>query len=181
MASHRETVLSADKKAMLVSFAARGDMVAQAIIDGFNTRLVEGGALRTPTTASTQATGTGATAWRVNTDLVIAVVDGVAKAVDPQADISIHSATQYLVSGQSAVAAVVLKVAANGAASVIAVKGAAATTGAQVAPTDAAIQAAVGAGLSWLKLGEVTLNRTADTTVTQTQDNTKRDIGLVFA
>lgn len=181
MASKNDISIIAKYKTMLFGQAKAGDHTAQAIVDGFNDRLMTGGLVKVATTVSTQAAGAAATAWRVNVDAVVAVVDGVTKELVNQVDVVIHSATQYLVNGQSAIAAVVLKVAADGTASIVTVKGTAATTGTQVAPTDAAIQTAVGAGLPWLKLGETTLSRTADTVVAQTWDNTKRDVGLVFA
>lgn len=181
MASKNDIVIISKYKTELLTQAKAGNHVAQALIDGFNDRLMTGGLVKAPTTPSAQITGAGATTWNVNVDALVGVVDAVTKELAAQADVAIHSATQYLTNGQSAIAAVVLKVAANGTASIVTAKGAAATTGAQVAPTDAAIQTAVGAGLSWLKLGETTLNRTGDTTVTQTYDNTKRDVGLVFA
>jgi hypothetical protein len=56
------------------------------------------------------------------------------------------------------------------------VKGTPDTTGTQVAPTDAEIQTAVGAGNDWVKIAECTLNRTGDTTVTESQDNTGRPV-----
>lgn len=181
MPSKNDIVLSNDRKALLVSLATRGDAVAKALIDGFNDRLVAGGLVKAPTTASTQVTGAGATNWNVNADALVAVVDAGVKELLASVDVVIHDTTQYLVNGQSAIAAVVLKVAANGTASIVTAKGAAATTGVQVAPDAAAIQTAVGTDLPWLKLGETTLNRTGDTTVTQSYDNTKRDVGLVFA
>lgn len=181
MPSKNDVVLIAQYKTELLTQAKAGNHIAQAIIDGFNDRLMTGGLVKAPTTPSAQLTGAGATTWNVNTDALVAVMDAVTKELVAQADVVIHSATQLLTNGQSAIAAVVLKVAANGTASIVTVKGAAATTGAQVAPTSAAIQTAVGAGLPWMKLGETTLNRTGDITVTQTYDNTKRDVGLVFA
>lgn len=181
MPSKNDIVLNADRKAILVSLASRGDAVAKALIDGFNDRLVTGGLVAAPTTPSAQLTGAGATSWRVNVAALVGVVDAVTKELAAQADVIVHDTTQYLTNGQSAIAAVVLKVAANGTASIVTAKGAAATTGSEVAPDDAAIQTAVGAGLPWLKLGESTLNRTGDIAVTQTYDNTKRDVGLVFA
>jgi hypothetical protein len=129
-----------------------------------------------PTTASTQATGVGATAWRVNLAAGVARIGTAAKDFAAQPDFVVHSATQLVANGQSAVAALVAKNVA-GTVTILAVKGAAATTGQQKAPTDAAIQLAVGAGVDWVKLCEATLNRTADTTVTQSQDNTKADLG----
>jgi hypothetical protein len=149
--------------------------VLKGIVNGLKNRMT----LRAdaPTTASTQVTGAGATTWRVNLSAGLAIVDGVVKDFVAQADRVIHSATQLVTSGQSCVAAIVAKNVA-GTITLVDVKGVAATTGAQVAPSDATIQAAVGAGVSWVKVCEITINRTADTTVTQSQDNSKGDVGI---
>lgn len=159
----------------------QGQVNADAALSGPNVSInftrrnsqIMGGLAGAPTTASTQATGAGATAWNVNVAALLASVAGVIKELAAAADFAIHSATQLVANGQSCVAALVLKN-VTGTISMVAVKGSAATTGAQVAPTDSAIQAAVGAGNPWIKLAECTLNRTGDTTVTQSQDNTKR-------
>lgn len=129
-----------------------------------------------PTTASTQATGAGNTAWRLNVAAGVAKLGAAAKDFAAQADLVVHSGSQLLANGQSCTAALVVKNVA-GALSMVAVKGAAAATGSQMAPTDSAIQAAVGAGHDWVKVCEATLNRTGDTAVTQTQDNSKGDLG----
>ncbi len=139
-------------------------------------RNVQGGLASAPTTPSTQATGAGITVWRVNLSHIIAMIGGNTFEQVATADYVIHDTTQYpsLDSLDSAVASLVLKRAANGTITLIVVKGAAAVTPAQVAPTDAEIQTAVGAGLQWLRLADCTINRTADTTVTQSQDNKVR-------
>jgi hypothetical protein len=151
----------------------------KALSRGFDNTVANGLMAAAPTTPSTQATGTGNTAWRVNLDKGVVVVGGVRKEFAAEADRVLHSASFYtsLDSGDSAIVAIVAKKAANGAVTLVNVKGAAAVTGLQVAHTDAQIQAAVGAGLDWVKVCECTLNRTADTTVTQTQDNAKADFG----
>lgn len=133
-----------------------------------------------PTTASSQLTGTGNTTWNLNIGVGMVAVGAVAKSYDPQVDFSIHAGS-YLTgfaNGTSCIAAIVAKK-VTGTVSIVAVKGTPATTGTQVAPTDAEIQAAVGAGNSWVKLGETTLNRTGDTTVTQSYDQIKRPIPAV--
>src|SRR5262245_4833179 len=58
-----------------------------------------------PSNASTQATGAGATVWRVNLDKGVVVVGGVKKEFAAEADRVIHDTTQYpsLDSGDSAV------------------------------------------------------------------------------
>lgn len=138
------------------------------------------GQVSAPSTPSTQATGTGNTLWNVNLAQAVGQVKRSAGAVDvgviaAAADTAIHTGS-YLTgfaSGTSCVAAVVM---ANNAGTItfVTVKGTPATTGTQVAPTDAQITTGVGHA-NWIKVAETTINRTADTTVTQTYDNTKRD------
>lgn len=149
--------------------------VLKAITDGFNNRLLTVPCCSAPTTASTQATGTGTLNWRVNLANLVVVVAGVVKEFAAQADFVIHNTATVVASGQSVVAAIIAKN-LNGTVSLLVVEGAAATTGAQVAPTDAAINKAT-ANMPWVKLAECTLNRTADTTVTQTCNNAVADIG----
>lgn len=160
------------------ALALQTDLVAryfaESLVDRKNR--VESGLLASaPTTASTQATGAGNTTWRVNLSAGVVVVGGVAKSLDVAADTSIHSGSQLVTNGQSCIAALVAKN-VTGTVSVQAVKGTAATTGSQVAPSDAAIQTAVGADNAWVKLAECTINRTGDTTVTQSENNAMRPI-----
>lgn len=139
---------------------------------------VEGCECETPTTGSTQATGaTGVTDWNVNLRAGVVIVGGVALNVADDADYDVHSGS--IVTGlQSTYTVVAALVAKNvsGTVSLQVVLGTAALTagGTAVGPTDAVIQAAVGAANSWVKIAELTINRTADTTVTQSQDNSKR-------
>lgn len=158
------------------AIALQTDLVARyfaALLADRQNRVEAGLLAGTPTTASTQITGTGNTTWNVNVAAGVVVVGGVAKDLAAAADTAIHSGSQLVTNGQSCAAALVAKN-VSGTVTVVAVKGTAATTGSQAAPTDAAIQTAVGAGNAWVKLAECTLNRTGDTTVTQSQDNTKR-------
>jgi len=126
---------------------------------------------------ATHVTSTGACAWRVNTAEGAVVVDGVYGSIAVAADYAVHATTAIngLAVGTSVVAAIVAKNVA-GTISVDAVIGTPATTGSQVPPTDAVIQAELGADVSWVRLTDATLNRTADTTLTQSQDNTVRPI-----
>ena len=136
-------------------------------------RIIEGGMISAGSTPSAQITGAGATSWRINVTQLVGVVDNVEITLAATTDTLIHGSTLLLTNGQSAVAAVVLQNVA-GTITMTTVKGSAATTGAQVAPTDTQIVAAVGAANSWVKIAETTLNRTGDTTVTQTYANEKR-------
>ena len=140
---------------------------------------IDGGLAGTPTTASTQATGaTGALAWRINVDKMVGTLDGVAFELAAQADFVVYSGAGPITAApaQSIVYALVLLQAANGTFSTVVVAGTAAATGSQVAPTDAVIAAdvTVAAGLRWVRLADLTINRTADTTVTQSQNNKVR-------
>jgi hypothetical protein len=152
----------------------------EALRNEMQNRVLYGGRVAAPTTSSTQASGVGNTTWRVNISEIMAVVGGVAADIAAQADYAIHSGSLYtgLSSGNSAVATVVMQN-SGGTVSMAVVKGAAAATGSQVAPTDAEIQAALGAGVEWIKVAECLLNRTADTTVTQSQDNLVRPMTSV--
>lgn len=146
----------------------------QARADAQN-KIVGGGPVAgAPTTASTQITGAGATNWRVDLAAFLVIVDGVAKEFAVEADRVIHDTTQLVANGQSCTAAIVAKN-VSGTITLVNVKGAAATTGSQLAPTDAEIDAAV-SDVPWVKVCECTINRTADTTVTQSQDNAKRPL-----
>ena len=140
-------------------------------------RLIQGGRVIDPTTASTQATGaSGTTAWRVDRRELFGAFGGVADEVALAADVLLANGDVGLTDGKSLVAAVIVTISA-GAFVMDKVLGTAATTGTQVAPTDAAIQTALGAGVKWLRLCDATINRTGDTTVTQSQNNKVRYTG----
>ena len=132
-----------------------------------------------PTTPSAQLTGAGNTTWSVDLTAGTVIVNSVLKEFAAQADYAIHSGSLYtgLTNGKSAIATIVAKNVA-GTVTMAVVKGAAATTGSQVAPTAAEIQAAVGAANTYVVLQECLISRTGDTTVTQAQDNTKMRIGV---
>lgn len=143
-----------------------------------------------PTSASTQATGaTGATALNVNISAGIVAVNGQLKEFTAAVDTSLWDTTVYtgddsgagtttLTNGKSAIVTLVAASSSatrgSGTITLVQVHGATATTGAQVAATDAEIQTKVGASLPWVKIAEVTVNRTGDTTVTQSQNNILR-------
>jgi len=143
---------------------------------------VEGGLVVAPTSASTQASGVGNTVWRINVSALLATVDGVIAELVVQADNVIHTGSLLtsFADGYACVAAVVLKN-VTGTISLVTVKGTTALWGAQVAPSAAVIQAAVGAGNAWVKLGETTLRRTGDTTVVQSYNNIVRSWPVAVA
>jgi hypothetical protein len=140
-------------------------------------RVHEGGLVGDPTTPSSQATGTGNTLWNINIGALIASVGNVPVEIAAAADTAIHSGSFLtgFTSGKSCVAAVVLKN-VSGTITCVTVKGTPATTGSEVGPDDATIQTAVGANNNWIKLAETTLNRTGDTTVTQSHNNAVRPL-----
>lgn len=158
------------------------DFVVQALAVAGGSRILNGLLSTAPTTASTQATGTGNTAWNVNVDKGVLYVGGKEAELAATTDLHVHSGSQLVTNGQSCEAALVCYLNA-GNPTLLAVKGAAAATGSQVAPTDAAISTAVDAAASgknvdWVKVAHLTINRTGDTTVTQSQDNSVSDRGL---
>jgi len=146
----------------------------------WNQKHIEGCMLDDPTTPSTQAAGIGNTAWRVNMGAGIKVVDGTPVSQALTADIVVHSGSLLagFVLGNSAIASIV---AYGATGTILSVIGTPALIGAAAAPTKAAIQTAVDvaaavADTAWTAIGETRLDRTLDTTVVQTLDNTKRPL-----
>jgi hypothetical protein len=132
--------------------------------------------LTDPSTGSSQLTGEGNTTWNVKIAAHECEVGGVNKVFAEQDDFSVHAGS-YLAgfaNGTSCIAAIVNKN-VSGTVSTVAVKGTPATTGSEVAPTDTEIQAAVGAANAWVKVGEITLERDGDTSVAESQQNTKQE------
>lgn len=171
--------LTVIEKAKLILLAKAGNTLARAILDGFNNRVIEGLWGSAATTPSAQLTGNGNTTWNINLEKGLAVVAGVVKDFAASVDLEIHSGSELMDSGQECIAAIVAKN-VGGTVSLVAVKGTVAADGAAVGPSDATIQAAVGAGNAWVKVLETKLRRTADTTVAQTYDHSKRDFGPTF-
>jgi hypothetical protein len=125
-----------------------------------------------PSTPSAQLTGTGNTTFNVQAAAHQCTVGGVKKTFAAQDDIDVHSGSYIagFANGSSVIAAIVNQNNA-GTVTTVTVLGTPATSGSEVAPTDAEIQAAIGATFPWVKVGETTLARTGDTTVAQTYDN----------
>ncbi len=139
-------------------------------------RVHAGGIVKVATTPSAQLTGVGNTTWSVDVEAIIAACGGVLKEIALAADFSIHAGSFLtgLASLSSAIAAIVLKN-VSGTVTMVAVIGTPfVTASGGVGPSDAVIQAAVGAGNAWVQVSEATLNRTADTTVTESWDSTQR-------
>lgn len=144
----------------------------------FANRVITGMLVGAPTSASTQATGaSGASDYNVDITPGILAVDGVALEFAVQADFAIGNDSAEMIVGQSKIYTIIaVKSLMQAAPRLQVVKGAAATTGAQVAPTDDEIDAMFADNTKWFRLAEVTVNRTADTTVTQSQNNAKRPL-----
>lgn len=158
-----------------ITAAPGSDMTAAGAIVADGKGVVSGLAVGAPTTPSSQITGAGNTTWNVNVDAGLLRIDGATETVLASADLSVHAGTNLLsTSGKSCAASIVASV-SGGVVTVQAVKGAEANTGSQLAPTAAAIQAAVGPGVSYVVLGNTTLNRTGDLVVTQTYDTSAQD------
>lgn len=138
-------------------------------------RVHDGLKIADPTTPSDQLTGAGGFLdWNVDISEGTVAVNGVLAEITEQADFDVSHGVAVVTNGQSCIAAIVAKL--DGSISVVAVKGTAATTGSQRAPTDAVIQAAVGAGKPWVLLGETTVSRTGDLVVSQAHNNKLRPI-----
>jgi len=142
----------------------------------FQNRVIEGMLVGVPTTPSSQVTGAGAYDFNADIATGLLAVDGTVKEYAVQADYDVGSgAAAILIVGQSVVYSIIAyKSKGDGVVYMKSVQGVVATTGLQVAPTDAAIEANLADGTFWYRLANVTVNRTGDTTVTQSQDNTVR-------
>ncbi len=135
---------------------------------------VDGGFVKDPTTASAQLTGTGNGSYRVDITPGIVYVDGKKLEVGA-ADQLLEAAGNIMASGNSKVYAVIAWMHPDtGAVALKIVAGTAATTGSQVAPSVSDIEAVIHDKAAWVHIANVTVNRTGDTTVTQSQDNTVR-------
>ena len=157
-----ERAVATDLAALKTAAAAVTTAPVYGVIDGL--------LVTDPTSSSSQSAGTGATTWNVNVTAGAVMVGSVEKYHAAQADLSVHASTMLLTNGQS-VYAWVLEQNSGGTLTTVVVKGTAATTGAEVAPTTAQIVAALGAGVTYTKLALCHLSRTGDTTLVQTQAN----------
>lgn len=126
-----------------------------------------------PTTPSSQITGAGNTDWNVDITTGSCIVNSVEGTFAAQADFDMHSGSQLLTNGQS-VYAWIVAAESGGTVTQTKVVGTPATTGSQTIPTDADITTGVGHA-NWIKLTLCLLNRTGDTTVTQSQSNIYRE------
>ena len=142
-----------------------GNLYSGGILNPTNDLLVTD-----PTTPSTQASGVGATEWRVNVGAGDSEIVGFQAHANAAADTVLHDTDQLIANGEEVYAYVVRSL-AGGVTSTSVVLGTPAAIGAAVAPTDAAIFAAVGSNV---KVALCYLKRTADTTLVQSQTNAVR-------
>lgn len=156
-----------------LGYGIAGSVAAEAEL--FNNWVAQGALVEAPTTASAQLTGTGNGTYRYNLTHGIVHVDTTIKEIAAAADQLLEAAGNIMASGYSKVYSIIQwKNPSTGVISTKSVPGTAALTGAQVAPTLAEIEATIPDGAWWVHLADVTVNRTADTAVTQSADNTVR-------
>src|SRR5438270_6349862 len=97
-------------KEQIRHFATGGDMVAQFLMQTIGNGVMDGsGFVTDPTTPNAQVTGAGATTWNADVAHMIANFHGSLGELAKQTNVSIHSGSQLVAAGQSAVAALVLK------------------------------------------------------------------------
>lgn len=154
----------------------------------FNTRVIQGMVYGTATTVCVQATGTGAYHYHVNLHAMgtaapagIIIIDGLVSQIAAAADINLGSGTTgnaILASGQSIIYAIYYyRGLADNVIRQGIYAGAVATTGAQVAPTNAQIEATLATGTVYLRTLDMTINRTGDVdTMTFVYDHTVRNL-----
>jgi hypothetical protein len=152
-------------------------------------RILSGLLVTDPTTPSSQETGAVSAVFNINITEGYGIAAGLisdqeyAGTTDVDVEQS-YTAVPVLEVGQSVVLAVILRaeIGEEPGSSVNAVFGTPATTGSQVPPTDDEIKYALEndefltLSPEYARIALVTLNRTGDTTVTQSADNTWRDV-----
>ena len=130
---------------------------------------VWGAFVKKGTTAPAQLTGTGNGTFKYDISDGVVIVDGTALDIAAAADTNLETPGNILANGQSKVYTVIAwKSPSTGVVAIKVVGGTVATTGSQVAPTTAQIEAAILTGAKWVPLGSTTINRTGDTAATQT-------------
>lgn len=125
------------------------------------------GVLVAGTTPNSQAAGVGNTEWHVGVPALDAVVSGVYGHIAAAADFVIKTGAFLagLIDGYSCIARLVI-INTTGTLTCVAVKSTPALSANAVAPSDAAVTAAVGAANPWIEIGQSRLNRTGDAAVT---------------
>ena len=142
--------------------------------------IVDGGIVTTDT--HSQASGTvGATTIQVDVSNMNVFVDGVYKDETSGANLVLHNATCLLQLGESVYIWIVEKN-DGGTLSLDVVEGTPDDDGSEEVPTASQIQAALGEGVTFVKVALMHYNRSADTTVDEVIDMTYRQPhGVAFA
>lgn len=136
---------------------------------------VHGAFISKSTTGSSQLTGTGNGTFLYDITEGIVVIDATPLTVAKAADSACEAPGDIIASGQSIFYAIIgWKNPVTGAVTLKSVKGTAALTAVAIAPTTAEIEAGLPLGAAWVALGTIKISRTADTTVTETVNNTIR-------
>lgn len=139
---------------------------------------VIGAMIQAPTTASTQVTGTGNGTYNYNINQGIVILDGIVLEIAAAADQLCETAANIMASGYSRWYLFIVYKLLDGTIARKTIKGTVALTAAVVMPTPAEIEAQIPVDTPWLCIGATLVNRTGDTTVTQSVKNELRPMGL---
>lgn len=139
---------------------------------------VHGAMIQAPTTASSQITGTGNGTYSYNIGQGIVVLDGEVLEIAAAADQLCETAANIMASGYSRYYLFIVYKNFAGTLTRLTVKGTVALTAAVVPPTVPEIEALLPADAPWLCIGGTIVNRTADTTITQSVVNQYRPMLL---
>jgi len=131
------------------------------------------------TTGSSQETGEGNGTFLYDITDGVAIVDGTVLNIKAAADQACEAAGDIFNDGESIVYTIIAwKHPTSGVVAVKSHKGTVATSGSQVEATIAEIEAGLPANAKFIKLGLMTIARTAATTVTESQDASVRATGV---
>lgn len=167
------TAAKDDNNVIWFKFAPRVITNADALADFLRNSVQAGLLAGAPTTASTHADD-GAFDFNVDIAAGLVKVNNVLKEFAAQSDFDVaNGATSLISSAKPDIIYTVVAKEAAGVITIASVAGAAAAADVVVAPTDAAITAAVG-HVKWIKLFNTKLHRTAAAACTQTYDNSVR-------
>jgi len=142
----------------------------------FKNRVVQGVMIQASTTGSSQLTGTGNGTYLYDITAGLVAVDGTVLEVAAAADEACEAAANIMASLYEVYYLIIFwKHPTTGVVTKKVVKGtpALSTAGAAV-PTITEVEAGLPAGAVWVAAGTMLIKRTADTTVTETVDNTVR-------
>jgi hypothetical protein len=150
---------------------------AYAFIEAMNNRVVQGCMAKAPTNASTQASGDDSSDYNIDMTTGLLALDGTVEELAAAADIELEntSGSAAMAAGQSRWYAYVrYKSLADGVKRTLLVKGTVAADASVVRVTDAEIEAKLADNTPYVRIFDAKANRSADTTVVITWDNTVR-------